>query len=107
MSTKTEHRAEDIMKQLLGHGEASVDELVELTGTSAPSIRRDLIALEGRGLIRRTHGGGGGGGARLWSSRCSMSLFATTYPFRLENKRTKRKNGTSASPPPSWSRKTK
>jgi DeoR family transcriptional regulator of aga operon len=57
MSTKTEQRAEEIMKQLLGHGEASVEELVELTGTSAPSIRRDLIALESRGLIRRTHGG--------------------------------------------------
>src|SRR6202011_3454392 len=57
MSTKTEQRAEQIMKNLLGHGEATVEELVELTGTSAPSIRRDLIALESRGLIRRTHGG--------------------------------------------------
>jgi DeoR family transcriptional regulator of aga operon len=57
MSTKTERRSEVIMKQLLGHGEATVEELVELTGTSSPSIRRDLIALERRGLIRRTHGG--------------------------------------------------
>jgi len=57
MSTKTDQRAERIMKQLLGHGEATVEELVELTGTSAPSMRRDLIALERRGLIRRTHGG--------------------------------------------------
>ncbi len=45
------------MKQLLAHAEATVEELVELTQTSAPSIRRDLIALEQRGLIRRTHGG--------------------------------------------------
>jgi DeoR family transcriptional regulator of aga operon len=57
LSTKTEQRAEEIMKRLLGHGQASVEELVELTQTSAPSIRRDLIALEQRGLIRRTHGG--------------------------------------------------
>jgi DeoR family transcriptional regulator of aga operon len=57
MSTKTERRAEEIMKRLLGQGEATVEELVNLTGTSAPSIRRDLIALESRGLIRRNHGG--------------------------------------------------
>jgi DeoR family transcriptional regulator of aga operon len=57
MSTKTEQRAESIMKWLLSHGEATVEELVDHTETSAPSIRRDLIALEGRGLIRRTHGG--------------------------------------------------
>ena len=57
MSTKTDRRAEEIMKTLLGHGEATVEELVDLTGTSAPSVRRDLIALERRGLIRRTHGG--------------------------------------------------
>ena len=52
MSTKTDRRAEEIMKRLLGHGEATVEELVDLTGTSAPSVRRDLIALERRGLIR-------------------------------------------------------
>jgi DeoR family transcriptional regulator of aga operon len=57
MSTKTDLRSEAIMKRLLGHGQATVDELVELTETSAPSVRRDLIALESRGLIRRTHGG--------------------------------------------------
>jgi DeoR family transcriptional regulator of aga operon len=57
MSTKTDQRAEAIMKRLLSHGEATVEELVAMTQTSAPSIRRDLIALEQRGLIRRTHGG--------------------------------------------------
>jgi len=57
MSTKTDQRAEAIMKRLLGHAEATVEELVAMTHTSAPSIRRDLIALEQRGLIRRTHGG--------------------------------------------------
>jgi DeoR family transcriptional regulator of aga operon len=57
MSTKTEQRAEEIMKRLLGQGQTTVEELVAMTATSAPSIRRDLIALEQRGLIRRTHGG--------------------------------------------------
>src|SRR6476619_5164211 len=57
MSTKTEERAERIMKLLLRNGDISVEELVATVGTSAPSIRRDLTRLEKRGLIRRTHGG--------------------------------------------------
>jgi len=57
MSNKTELRAEAIMKRLLSQGECSVEELVDFTGASAPSVRRDLIDLEQRGLIRRTHGG--------------------------------------------------
>ena len=57
MSLKTEQRAKKILQVLLQHGNASVDELVEHLGASAPSIRRDLARLENRGLIRRTHGG--------------------------------------------------
>jgi DeoR family transcriptional regulator, aga operon transcriptional repressor len=57
MSTKTDIRADRIMKALLRVGDISVPELVEQVGTSAPSIRRDLAKLERRGLILRTHGG--------------------------------------------------
>ena len=57
MSTKTDVRADRIMKALLSAGDISVRELVELAGTSAPSIRRDLARLEKRGLVLRTHGG--------------------------------------------------
>jgi DeoR family transcriptional regulator of aga operon len=57
MSTKVSDRADRIMKALLRAGEISVPELVESTGTSAPSIRRDLARLEKRGLVLRTHGG--------------------------------------------------
>ncbi len=57
MSAKIDARADRIMKALLRRGAISVDELVEATGSSAPSIRRDLTRLEKRGLILRTHGG--------------------------------------------------
>lgn len=50
-------RSERIMKFLLRSGTASIEEILAEVGSSAPSIRRDLGRLEGRGLIRRTHGG--------------------------------------------------
>jgi DeoR family transcriptional regulator of aga operon len=57
MSTKTEERSEKIMRLLLRDGSSTVEELIAATGTSAPSIRRDLAKLEKLGLARRTHGG--------------------------------------------------
>jgi DeoR family transcriptional regulator of aga operon len=57
MSTKTDVRADRIIKALLRAGDISVQELVDQVGTSAPSIRRDLARLEKRGLVLRTHGG--------------------------------------------------
>ena len=57
MSSKTEKRAKEILRILLSHGKTSVEELSELFATSPASIRRDLVRLEGRGLVHRTHGG--------------------------------------------------
>src|SRR5580698_6993507 len=57
MSDNLNHRSEQIIKFLLSVGTASVEEILAVAGSSAPSIRRDLARLEGRGLIRRTHGG--------------------------------------------------
>ena len=57
MPTQLNDRAEKIMKFLLRKGTASIEEILTEVGSSAPSIRRDLVFLENRGLIRRTHGG--------------------------------------------------
>lgn len=41
----------------LGGQPISVEALTDLTGASGVTIRRDLADLEGRGLLKRTHGG--------------------------------------------------
>jgi DeoR family transcriptional regulator of aga operon len=56
-SIQLNDRAEKVMKFLLRTGTASIEEILAEAGSSAPSIRRDLVLLENRGLIRRTHGG--------------------------------------------------
>jgi DeoR family transcriptional regulator of aga operon len=57
MSSKTDQRAKEILRLLLSHGKTSVEELTELFKTSPASVRRDLVRLEERGLVHRTHGG--------------------------------------------------
>jgi DeoR family transcriptional regulator, aga operon transcriptional repressor len=57
MSESINRRSEQIVKHLLSSGTATIEELLAVAGSSAPSIRRDLARLENRGLIRRTHGG--------------------------------------------------
>ena len=57
MSDTLSPRSEQIIKFLLRVGTASIEEILAVAGSSAPSIRRDLARLENRGLIRRTHGG--------------------------------------------------
>ena len=57
MTESISRRSEQIINFLLRAGTATIDELLAVAGSSAPSIRRDLVRLENRGLIRRTHGG--------------------------------------------------
>src|ERR1035437_8677183 len=57
MSDTLSLRSEQIVKFLLRVGTASIEEILDVAGSSAPSIRRDLARLENRGLIRRTPGG--------------------------------------------------
>ena len=74
MSSKTDKRAKEILRLLLNHGKASVDELTGALGTSPASIRRDLIRLESNGLVTRTHGG----------AMLSGSGNAVYEPFRFD-----------------------
>ena len=55
-STAT-HRWEQILQELLRHGEVSVDRLARHFHVSTATIRRDLSELEQQGQLRRNHGG--------------------------------------------------
>lgn len=52
-----EERQREIVERVRRDGKVSVEALTEALGVSAPTIRADLGALEGRRLLRRTHGG--------------------------------------------------
>lgn len=71
MASKTEKRATEMLHLLLSRGKTSVEEMAEVFGTSAASVRRDLVRLEERGLVHRTHGG-------------AMLAGQTYEPFRLD-----------------------
>lgn len=52
-----EERRQRIADIVAAHGRVRLSELVETLGVTEPTIRKDLSALEGRRLLRRTHGG--------------------------------------------------
>jgi DeoR family transcriptional regulator, fructose operon transcriptional repressor len=52
-----EERHRVILEKVARDGKVSVEALSEELGVSAPTIRADLGVLEGRRLLRRTHGG--------------------------------------------------
>jgi DeoR family fructose operon transcriptional repressor len=52
-----EERQRAILERVQREGKVSVEALTEAFGVSAPTVRADLGALEGRRLLRRTHGG--------------------------------------------------
>lgn len=54
---KARNRADQILRELRQKGSISLDELIAKLGASAASVRRDLAKLEGKGMVRRTHGG--------------------------------------------------
>src|SRR5215208_2047272 len=53
----TERRAQLILQELLRSGNISVGPMAKRLKVSTATIRRDLSELEGRGLLRRSHGG--------------------------------------------------
>lgn len=54
---KALNRADQILRELRQEGSLTLDALIERLGASAASVRRDLVKLESKGLVRRTHGG--------------------------------------------------
>lgn len=52
-----QHRKEKILKRLAQKGTVSIQELEESIGVSESTLRRDLVALEKEGLLKRVHGG--------------------------------------------------
>ena len=52
-----EERQKRIEDHLLKVEFASLEELSELVDTSVSTVRRDVILLETKGIVRRTHGG--------------------------------------------------
>ncbi|KMO36762.1 DeoR/GlpR family DNA-binding transcription regulator [Methylobacterium aquaticum] len=53
----TDHRYQEILSRLNGTGRVGVAEVAAYLRVSEETIRRDLKALEGRGILRRIHGG--------------------------------------------------
>jgi DeoR family transcriptional regulator of aga operon len=96
MSESINRRSEKIVKFLLSTGTATIEELLAVAGSSAPSIRRDLARLENRGLIRRTHGG-----AEL-AEPLLYERSATTARFWRASSGTRRRSGASAWPRRRW-----
>jgi len=56
MAAKNDERASQILHLLLKTGKSSVEDLAAAVHTSPASVRRDLIKLEQRGVVQRTHG---------------------------------------------------
>src|SRR5215467_110159 len=52
-----EQRSQQILQELLRSGRVAVDDLARRFDVSPSTIRRELRALESKGLLRRTHGG--------------------------------------------------
>jgi DeoR family transcriptional regulator of aga operon len=87
MSFKTDKRAKEILRLLLSHGKTSVGELTKLFATSPASVRRDLVRLEERGLVHRTHGGAMLAGQVYEPFRFDSSFHVREGRFAAEKKR--------------------
>jgi DeoR/GlpR family transcriptional regulator of sugar metabolism len=78
-----EERTAHLLDLLSRQQFASIDDMQRATGASAPTIRRDLAALEKRGLVRRVRGG-----ASLTTSSSTLD-----EAFELRRKRNAREKG--------------
>src|SRR5467141_2709167 len=78
---QSEERQKRIEGHLLRMEFASLEELSELVDTSVSTVRRDLDVLEGKGTLRRTHGG-----ARLANPKSDEFAFSARDTHQLAEK---------------------
>ena len=78
---QSEERQKRIEGHLLRMEFASLEELSELVDASISTVRRDLDMLEGKGTVRRTHGG-----ARLANPKSDEFAFSARDTHRLAEK---------------------
>jgi len=78
---QAEERQKRIEDHLVRMEFASLDELSELVDASVATVRRDLGVLEGKGTVRRTHGG-----ARLVNPKSDEFAFNTRDTHQLDEK---------------------
>lgn len=79
---QAEERQQTILQLLDARGQVSIAELSSRFGVSEMTVRRDLVQLEGDGLLRRTHGG-----AARTASGSFEPPFAMRARLNLEAKR--------------------
>jgi DeoR family transcriptional regulator of aga operon len=80
-------RDKEILRQLMKHGEVTVEQLAERFEISTATIRRELSHLEGAGLLRRTHGGAIQVGPMLYEPFRRLSSFAAQEQMQAAEKR--------------------
>ncbi len=80
-------RAQEILQELLRTGKVTVDDLAQRLKVSAATIRRDLAELEGRGLLRRNHGGAVSIEPALYEPFRNVSSFQEQEQQRTSEKR--------------------
>ena len=73
-------RATRILHLLLHKGKGSIEDLAAAVDASTASVRRDLIKLEERGLVNRTHGGAEVAGKMAYEP----FRFDAAFPLREE-----------------------
>lgn len=78
---QSEERQKRIEGHLLRMEFASLEELSELVDASLSTVRRDLDVLEGKGTVRRTHGG-----ARLANPKSDEFAFSARDTHQLAEK---------------------
>jgi len=78
---QSEERQKRIEGHLLRMEFASLEELSELVDASVSTVRRDLDVLEGKGSVRRTHGG-----ARLANPKSDEFAFSARDTHQLAEK---------------------